>query len=468
MNKTLTKYISVVAMCNLMAITACEDLLKVEPPTTQIVGSEVFKDEATAIAAINGIYSEMMANTSGFASGGTNSVSIITGLSSDEFTNSSSVQERIAFSTNGIVSNNSIVKSALWQEPYKFIHYANGIIEGLMSNSSIPADTRSQLIGEAKFIRAFCYFHLVNLFGDVPLITSTDYRINSVSSRSSASSIYEFIVSDLTEAENLMIPDWSHTNDERIRPNKWAATALLARVYLYTGQWSDAITKATLLINNDGQFSLSEDLNEVFLKNSSEAIWQLKPVLPGVNTLEGNILILTFQPSNQSVSNWLLDSFESNDKRRNDWINSVTVSQGTFYFPYKYKVKTGGLLTEYTTVFRLAEQYLIRAEAKMHEGSMNEAINDIDVVRERAGLPKLNEVYPQLDANTLPEIILHERQVELFTEWGHRWFDLKRTGNVVSILSSIKADFTDSDALYPIPQSEILNNPNLQPQNDGY
>jgi hypothetical protein len=107
---------------------------------------------------------------------------------------------------------------------------------------------------------------------------------------------------------------------------------------------------------------------------------------------------------------------------------------------------------------------LIRAEARTHLEDINGARQDIDIIRNRAGLGNTDAA----TVNGLLEAVLHERQVELFLELGHRFFDLKRMGSADAVLSPIKLGWDATDVLLPIPESEILLNPNLLPQNPGY
>jgi hypothetical protein len=163
----------------------------------------------------------------------------------------------------------------------------------------------------------------------------------------------------------------------------------------------------------------------------------------------------------------LLNGFESGDERKNAWIKSTTINGITYNFPYKYKVRTtaaGAPKAEYNMVLRLGEQYLIRAEARARQGNIPGAQSDLNAIRARAGL--LNT--PAGDKASLLLAIENERRVELFSEWGHRWFDLKRTGRANSILVVEKSpNWQSTDALYPIPQNEIATNP-LLTQNAGY
>jgi len=405
-----------------------------------------------------------MVSNFGFASGGTVSVSLLAGLSADEFTNYSATFDQTVFFTNSLDPNNSILSSSLWQTPYQYIYYANAALEGLASSQSISDSMKKELQGEAKFIRAFCHFYLTNLFGDIPLVLSTDYRVNGNISRISQAQVYPQIIADLQDAQNLLAADFSFSNGERTRPNKWAATALLARVYIYSNDWTKAEEQSSAVINNTS-FGLVTDLNNVFKKNSTEAIWQLMPVVPGNNTNEGSAFILTATPNNVAISTQLLAAFDSNDNRKKSWINSITVGPKTFYYPFKYKVQATGLpVTEYSMVLRLAEQYLIRAEARAQQNNITGAQSDLNTIRNRAGLPNT----PASTKLAIQDAILRERQLELFSEWGHRWLDLKRTNNADAVLGPVKTPYWQpADILYPIPQTEINNNPKLT-QNTGY
>jgi starch-binding outer membrane protein, SusD/RagB family len=442
---------------------SCKKFVEIGPPPTELVSQNVFINDASATGAMLGTYSAMMASI-GFASGDAYSITQDAGLSADEFINYNTDPNQEAFYRNNLTASNGTVVNNLWNEGYKYIYSSNAVLEGLNSSTGITDSTKKQLEGEAKFLRAFCHFYLVNLFGDVPLVLTTDYKTNSVASRTAASTVYAQIILDLKDAQALLSPDFRFSNGERIRPTQWAATALLARVYLYQQDWADAETQATGVISQAGLFSLDSDLNSVFLKNSSEAIWQLMPVLAGYNTNEGNKFILTEAPIYVTLTSQLANGFEIGDKRRNHWVDSIQTNGQTYYFAYKYKVKAASDLTEYSMVLRLAEQWLIRAEARAEQGNVSGAEDDLNVIRTRAGLPNTTAN----DKASLLTAILHERQVELFSEWGHRWLDLKRTRLADQVLGSVKAPgWQSTDTLYPIPKLDITNDPNLT-QNPGY
>ncbi len=252
---------------------------------------------------------------------------------------------------------------------------------------------------------------------------------------------------------------------------------MLARAYLYTQKWDSADAEASLVINQSNLYNL-DSLNGVFLANSTEAIWQLQPVAPNLNTWEGSDFILVSPPDGNNpvyLSDNLLNSFEAGDARFTNWVGNFTDTSGTYYFPYKYKVKTNASLIEYMMVLRLAELYLIRSEARAMEGNVlgsNGAIGDLDIIRTRAWLANYSG---STDNNSVLSAILHERQVELFTEWGHRWLDLKRTSSVDSVMGRVYpmkinqpgAAWNSNWQLFPIPLGDLLTDPNLV-QNPGY
>jgi starch-binding outer membrane protein, SusD/RagB family len=447
----------------------CKKFVLVDPPVTQLVTASVFSNNGTATSAQTGIYQLMIGES--FAR------SLETGLMGDELT---SYGVDMNFYTNSLIASNN---AGPWGNAYSYIYQANAIIEGLQNNSSISLAIKQQLTGESIFVRAFWHFYLANLYGDVPVVTSTNYATNSVLPRSPKSEVYRQIITDLTNAQSLLNSNFVDASDttitsDRVRPTKWAAAALLARAYLYTGNnWDSAEAQSTLVIQNASLFSLVPILDSVFLANSSEAIWQLALPLPSRTnaTPDGNSYIMIAGPyvGYTPISTQLWNSFETGDERKTNWVGTFTDTTTTpftnYYFPNKYKVRVSDAVSEYVMVLRLAEQYLIRAEARAEQGNLLGAANDLNVIRNRAGLPNTTAV-TQVDLLTA---ILHERQVELFTEWGHRWFDLIRTGNansIMSVVTPLKGGLWSNDGhklLYPIPQSEIQANHNLT-QNPGY
>ncbi|TAN17758.1 MAG: RagB/SusD family nutrient uptake outer membrane protein [Chitinophagaceae bacterium] len=449
--------IAIILILNLA--TACKKFVEIPPPKDKVVTATVFKADATAISAINGLYAQIMSGNMTLLNG---AMSLYPGLSADAIYNTNTGSNTQPFAKNSILPDNAI-NANLWARGYAYIYQINAIMEGLSnSGDAISLATKNQLLGEACFMRAFCYFYLTNLYGDVPLELAINYKSNEKMPRTPQAKVYGQIISDLQNATKLLTTDY--VTGDRARPNKWAAIALLARVYLYQQQWSKADSAATAIIMS-GAYSLENNPQSVFLKGSSETIWQLIPVSPGFNTAEG----YTFIPYSSSVipryslSTHLLASFEPGDIRKEDWIDSSEINYQIYYYPYKYKVALNSDVTECNVVLRLAEQYLIAAEAKANEGDILGAENNLNVIRNRAGLKDT----PANDKASLLSAIEQERRVELFCEWGHRWFDLRRTNRLNQVMSVEKTGWNSTDALYPIPEAEIQSNPALI-QNAGY
>ena len=435
---------------------SCDDFVDVDLPNNQLTAETVFEDEATAKAALRHIYSTIG------ASGLPTRMRDIA-LYTDEL-DSYSTTPNPFFTHTLAVSNGTVF--GMWSNSYNIIYATNAVIEGVENSSSLSLEDKNQLIGEALFIRAYLHSLLVELWGPIPYISTTDYVTNTTVSRMSVDMVYNHIIADLTEAAGLLGPDISEESEERIRVYDSAVQALLARVYLYTERWELAEEMAEKIIS---KFVLEPDLNKVFLKNSSGTIWQLKP-LDGQNTVDADVFIFTGVPRNMALSETLCNAFELNDQRAVNWVGTTIVNSQTgklYAFPFKYKEASDTSTSlEYPIMLRLAEQYLIRAEARV----MKEVIDisgaqaDLNVIRNRAGLT--NTMADNRDS--LLDAIFDERQVELFTEQGHRWFDLKRTRKAAEVLAPIKPGWRDTDILLPVPESEILINPNLLPQNDGY
>jgi starch-binding outer membrane protein, SusD/RagB family len=444
-----------------IGFSSCEKFLNVPPPKNQLLTPDVFSNDNSATSAVTGIYSDIMtvSNINGY-------MTVFCGMTADELIPTTSIvtPSYLQFENNALQVNNPDI-STTWGTLFPYIYDANACIEGISTSTGMSQAYKNQLTGEAKFIRAFCNFYLVNLFGPVPLVTATDYRVNASLTRSSEDSVYHQIELDLQDAFHLLSSDYSFSSGEKIRPTKWAAAALLARSFLYQQKWPEAIAMADTVIES-GLYSLNTNLNDVFLMNSDEAIWQLFPVIPDLNITEGNL----FLPSDPAVvpnfiyQNNPLNSFEPGDKRRASWVDSSVVNGQTYFYPYKYRALIGSAPTQYYMILRLAELYLIRAEAYAHLNLLSSSVENLNVIRDRAGLPSL--VSPVTMDSCLNDVA-HERQVEFMTELGHRWFDLKRTQMAGTVLSPIKPDWQATDTLWPVPLSQINADPFLT-QNPGY
>ncbi|TAN02230.1 MAG: RagB/SusD family nutrient uptake outer membrane protein [Chitinophagaceae bacterium] len=465
----------------LLIISGCKKFVEIAPPETLTVTAKVYDNSATATSALTNIYAQMVQSKS-------NNLwpyffPLYIGLYGDELTSyatTASIQQIYQGDLNAAGAGTN----AIWSDGYNLIYQANAVIEGLQNSKSISPAIKRQLTAEAKFIRAYWHFYLTNFYGDIPIVTGTDYTVNEKAVRSPQAEVYQQIISDLQDAAGHLNPNYvsaadTTTTSDRFRPNAYAADALLARVFLYNKEYDSAEFEATKVISQTALYD-TVPLNSVFLINNKEAIWQLmmpSSIAQTNNTFEGLDFVLNGAPltnafNSSTIGTQLMAAFEPGDLRKTGWIGSYTdntvTPAKTYYFPYKYRQRgTTSTPQEYSVVLRLAEQYLIRAEARTELGDYTGAQADLNIIRHRAGLP--NTIAS--DKTSLLAAILHERQVELFCEYGHRWLDLKRTGNVNTVMQQVapqKGGTWSSDkALWPIPQTEIANDPNLT-QNPGY
>jgi len=453
--------------------TSCEKLLEVDTPPASLLKSQVFADDATAQAAVRGIYSYLMSSYSvnGFHTAWR------AGLSADELTYFGTSNPDIkAFEDYNILADDSNI-SQYWNYAYTTIYRANNVIENLEASSELSEAAKAQFAGEAKFLRAFLYFYLVNFHGDVPMVTSTDYLTNSKMARTPSETIYQQMITDLNDAIELLPA--AYPTSGRYRANKAVASALLARVYLYQGKWAEAETTATAVLGNTTDYALVA-LSGITLPGNKEAIWQIPNFNNNIYTNEGYCFYGALYNSANQIelrsdfvgTTTLPGVFENGDARKAAWVHYDRYYK-SHWVQFKYRSYTtttsipDGNRKENSTVLRLAEQYLIRAEARAQQNKLSLAIADVDVIRARAGLPLIANTNPGISKTALLDAIMQERRVELFNEWGHRWFDLKRTGKAMSVLGAMKPGLTANDLLYPIPASELNRDPFLE-QNPGY
>ena len=463
------KYVTIVLTLTTMLLTACKKLIQIPAnPPTEISITEQFADSAATMTAMAGVYSYPSTHGTGFTFND-GFLSLCTGLSSDELSIGSNSQASfLQFLQYGVTPLNANVNS-LWVDPYTGIYDVNAVLSGVASSAGLSASLKTQLTGELQFVRALYYFDLVSLFAAVPLVTTIDYNVSAKIGRTSLDSVNAQVMTDLQAAQQAL--PGTYPSSGHLRPNLYTVKALLARIYLYQKNWQAAYNAADTIINS-GLYSLEPNLDNVFLDGSQEAIWQL----PATGTTFGDVTTDAYNyvpytnstAPNYPLTTYLVNAFEPGDQRLQNWTGMAIVPVGsandTLYYPYKYKnVDPASPTTEDFMIFRLGEQYLIHAEAAAELGNLGTAISDLNTVRARAGLAATTAT---TQAGLLTAII-HERQVELFTEWGSRWFDLNRTGTATTVLNAEKGGFQPYMALYPVPFPQIEAN-TLLGQNPGY
>ena len=465
MKSTIIKQIILLSLLllSLLLCKSCDSFTDVGLPKNQITRDLVFKDDQLAKSAMAGVYRSL--EESGFLSGSSSGAQVVLGAYVDELQSYAPATSDVSvfYQLSHMAGSSKI--SSLWTSTYSQIYNINAVIEGVENSENLSSEVRSRLKGEGLFLRSILHLYLVQTFGSIPYVNSTNYEVNQSISKSSIAQVYVQCKADLDAALSLL-PETLATGN-RIYPTKMAAYTVLARIAYYEKNWDAAIQYSNAVIGN-AQYNMESDLNKVFLKDSSNSIWQLLPFSSIYNTYQGNVFILnTAPPTNVALRQDFINDFEPGDGRRTAWVGQKTDSQNkTYYYPFKYKqYSTSTSSLEYSVVLRVEELYLIRAEAYIQKSQYVLAIADLNKIRNRAGLASLTAI---TDQNTLLNALVKERRSELFTEFGHRFYDLKQHDLLDVVMPTRKAGWKPNFRLLPLPEKELLLNPNLNPQNEGY
>lgn len=450
MKRTKLRNILICAGC-IFAGTGCSKVLDTEP---ELYVSENLSivNKKSADAALIGAYNSLSSN-----SNQGNTFRYIANLAGDNIKWVGNSPTNREFDVYDVFATNSRV-SELWAAIYRTINISNNILEAVPTVQDITfsqAD-RNKSRGEAYFLRAYSYFDLVRLWTNVPLQlrpTRTAADANGVGN-SSPAEVYQQIKLDLDSAENLL-----PAGINRNRANKYTAKALKARLFLYLKDWSQAESYATDLINTSG-FSLNSSYSQLYTaKNTAESIFEIDYTVNNANSWASNWFASNitggkreFLPTDDFIA---LANNPAIGGTRSALLLSIA---GVTYGNMNYKIATG---EDQVYVLRLAEMYLIRAEARAEKTAPDLAggLLDLNRIRTRANVPAIVTVTDKTD---LVNKIQQERRIELAYE-SHRWFDLIRTGKAQAVLGITDANHL----LLPIPKQQVLVNPALR-QNPGY
>ena len=420
---------------------ACADLEELAP-VNAIPTADAITDVASAQAALNGVYSSVQDND-------VNKWLALPQLFSDEAESTGTFPSYLEYGNfNVFPSNNS--GAGAFSSFYRTINNANNVIAlvAQVEDATFNEQDRANIIAQAKFIRAQNYFQLVTLWGDVPLILTPTLDVGEALNLpvTSASAVYDQIIEDFTEASQNLVEETG-----TIAASKQAATAFLARIALYQGRWSEALTLAESVLGAD--FDL---ISVPFL---ADQIYSL-----GYTAADGNSLNFVYGPSelggryNLGPSQALMDAFEEGDLRFDQTLDLTTASVPfTIKYP-SFDAGSSGTATDPIYFIRHAEMALIIAEAAAEMGDFDTANTHYNSVRLRAGLSEKN-----LDAGNFVDLILAERFVEFAFEGPQRLIDLRRRGQAENVLAPVGYDACDK--VWPLPQRDVDRNPNLQ-QND--
>lgn len=458
-----------------LAISSCKKYIEVPSPKMNVERDEIFADSSATLSSVLNLYENPIETLNVYGSLSSDEVIMPIESIIGSFLSAANTQaNKLNIGIDGTNLTPNVILN-LYVPLCSKIYNANICIEGITASNAYGTAYKNQLIAECKFWRAWSYYYLTNLWGNVPLSISSDVNVNKTLGNSTSEAIYIQIITDLMDARTLLSDLDAST--EKIRVNKDAVTAMLARVYFTQQNWQAAFTESSTLLNSN-TYQLESNLNNVFLKTSRETIFQVQSVGNTPNIIGATRIPSFFAPLlgfalNSYLNPWLLQAMESGDKRKTEWLATFIDFNAfrSFTYPAKYKhANTAVSGNEYYVMFRLAEQHLIRAEAAAHLNDFATAENDLFAVRNRAGLTN------RISISSLPTAIArleHERHLELFTEWADRWINLKRTGRIDAVLPVTKLGITADyawqpyQALYPFSVDDLRVNINLK-QNPGY
>ncbi|MBC8033955.1 MAG: RagB/SusD family nutrient uptake outer membrane protein [Chitinophagaceae bacterium] len=359
--------------------------------------------------------------------------------------------------------------NSAWSAIYIAINRANHVITKVpeVQDPLLTDPLRNQYIGEAKFIRALAYFDLARAWGGVQLILEPTISLQQrqVIKRSSLQETYAQVLKDLEDAEGLL-PDGAN----RIRATKRTVWALRARLHLYRQEWALAEEYATKLISLTADYKLLKPFSSWFVNDvtaTQESIFELQFSAINTSAIRAQMQhpvnggTYRYAPNDRFVQ-LLNDPAVSGGRKA--LIGSVTQGGTTLWFGNLYYRKNA---TDPAYIFRIAEMYLIRAEARAQQNNLSVvsgALYDLKQIRDRAELESSTAV-------TKEEILLaieNERRLEFAFE-AHRWFDLARTERAKAVLEALDpaTKVEPHELLFPIPITQLQLDTSLDP-NPGY
>ena len=465
-----------------------------EEPKSSLVAEKFYTKESDAISAVNAVYETLHFDAGQSLYNGL--IQIGVEMATDDYEAGPRARNSHVRAISNLThdaSNNRMEE--LWKESYDAINRANIAIDKISAipAENISADIQKRLVNEAKFLRALHYFNLVRWFKYIPLVlheTPTLSTENLNVRQATEDEVYEQIINDLKDAEQLPAPN-EYSSSDAGRATAGSAKALLAKVYLTRQQWQLAADKAKEVIDT-GWYDLFNDFADAFnpaTKNGKEHIFSVQ--YQGYSNYVGNYLACRSATnevpgiSGENADAYhqesdLYNSFESTDKRRDVSFVTDVVSptDGKTYhlrvpLLNKYHDENAISSPKESSVnfpyFRYSEILLIYAEALNElSGPTDEAYKAVDKVRSRAGSSKLQDIAPSLSQDHFRDSVFQERRKEFIYE-HQRWFDLARRGSeyyVKMLKAAGKTQAQPKHIHFPIPQREIDLNPNIKQNPD--
>ncbi|QQS95251.1 RagB/SusD family nutrient uptake outer membrane protein [Sphingobacterium spiritivorum] len=443
----------------LLVATACSDSLLDKDPISNFSGQGYYKKPSDAQAGVNGIYNSMQSlfrlNFAYWGEGRADNVT--TRHSGDPF----ALQQNVL---------TPIINSARWDNFYTLISRANYAIKYTPQVfGEGESELKKQLLGQSHALRAIAYFYLVRIWGEVPLITEPYESVEQdlFVKQNTTAEVLAKVEEDLLFATENCASSYSGARN-RVLITKGAAYAYLTQLYMWQKKYDKAIAAAQNILG-DPQYSLvaMSDWNDIFVKGSStESIFEV-----GYNETQTNglrILYAIGSDSDYVPSTSFIASIEQGDLRKARIYDVTQVQPRKIwkFFGQGFNDESADPSSNNIVLTRLADIILLKAEAHAQLQQPTEALELLNRIRRRAGLSVMDEASANNLYGNLVNAILHERSIELCFE-GHRWFDLVRTGKAISTMKPINGLADERNLVWPIHESAVLRNPNLN-QNEFY
>lgn len=444
----------------LLSLYGCSEFTDIPLPNDQLNREDIYKDASTIKSALTNMYINLREQS--LLAGDNRGLGYLMGLYTDDLqslVDASHNTQQFPIYNNSLLASNSNI-SSLWNRNYNHIYSINDFIKGVTNSEALEPSIKKTYLAEAYFLRALYYHYLTQVFGDIPYITTTDYTVNTKIGKTKVSDVLIKVEDDLKTALEFMPLEYRDT--KRIFPNAAVVELLLAKNYLLQKRYDLAEVYARRVLENS-DYNLEPDLNKVFKRTSQGVLWQLATNGSVDITNEARTYIFMGMPGNVALSASIVHAFDVIDLRKTTYMKEVEVNGQSWFHPYKYKNNQSNE-DEYSIVFRIEEAYLTLAEALLYQHKPSEAVGYINPLRERAGLSPLSNT---LSESIVKQELLSEYQQEFFAEHGHRFLDLKRN-DALDQLKATKPNWEAKHRVFPLPEQELLLNPNLLPQNDNY
>lgn len=483
--KRITLYILIAIL-----FSSCANMLD-EVPKDFVSRANYYQNETDAQGALNGAYAATGPDFYGIT------YYLMVELHGD-YLNGRGSQGPISIMDQVLNQQNIGRVASNWLTLYRAVNRANAVLDNVSVMKDITDEARARILAEAHFLRAMAYFELVRGWGPVPIKTKESTDLSELNSpRMPESDVYKLIIDDLTTAENDLKED---VGAETGKASKWAAKMLLAHVYLTTGEWAKAATKANDVIAS-GKYSMvlvkePNDFYKIFAtETSSEDIMSIHHSETSTSTIPTYLHRANAYPYNYSstgyyawlpdMNSFIGDSWDANDLRKQfnfytkyqdangNWVDLPSTAP---VLMKKFITNADGLSIYSVPIYRFTEAYLFYAEAACRaEGSPSAlALERLNMVKRRAYGYDINSVspvdYPSgMSKDKFIDTVMKERGYEFMVE-HRRWFDLKRTGKVKEAFAAVGKNVIDERLLWPIPEDELNNNPGIsqEDQNPGY